>query len=152
MSIKAVTGKLPVNLLIVAEGDEERMDVGLRQFMKTHAELFKGADAMWGDGGQSYLGRGSISPGDSEGCVYVEITTSGTKWGRGPTVSDIHGGNKRSVDSPAWRHIEAISSIVSTDGNKALIDGFYDRLKPLSPAILESTEQAGHVIDRQTSA
>src|SRR6266540_4233291 len=29
MSIKAVTGRLPVNLLIVAEGDEERMDVGL---------------------------------------------------------------------------------------------------------------------------
>ena len=152
MSIKAVTGKLPVNLVIIAEGDEERMSIGARQFMKTHAELFKGVEALWQDGGQSYSGRGGISGGGSEGCVYVEITTSGTKWGRGPTTSDIHGGNKRSVDSPAWRHIKAISSLVSMDGNKAMIDGFYDNLKPLPPAILESTEMAGKFIDLKVAA
>src|SRR6185437_4406564 len=39
MSIKAVTGKLPVNLIVVAEGDEERMDIGLRQFVKDHPDL-----------------------------------------------------------------------------------------------------------------
>ena len=49
MSIKAVTGKLPVNLIFVAEGDEERMDIGLRKFVKDHADLFKGADAMMGE-------------------------------------------------------------------------------------------------------
>jgi acetylornithine deacetylase/succinyl-diaminopimelate desuccinylase-like protein len=152
MSIKAVAGKLPVNLLVLAEGDEERMSIGARQFMKTHGDLYKDADAMWQDGGQSYSGRSGISGGGSEGCVYVEITTTGTAWGRGPTVSDIHGGNKRSVDSPAWRHIKAISSIVSADGNKALIDGFYDDLKPLSPAILKSTEEAGQFIDLETAA
>jgi acetylornithine deacetylase/succinyl-diaminopimelate desuccinylase-like protein len=152
MSIKAVTGRLPVNLIIVAEGDEERMSIGVRQFVRTHPELFKGAEAMWRRGGQSYTGRGSVDGGGSEGCVYVEITTSGTKWGRGPTVSDIHGGNKRSVDSPAWRHIKAISSLVSLDGNKALIDGFYDDLKPLTPAILKSTEVAGQYIDLKLAA
>ena len=143
MSIKAVTGKLPVNLMFVAEGDEERMDVGVRQFMKDHKDLFKGADAMWGDGGQSPSGRGGISEGNSEGCVYVEITTSGTKWGRGPTVSDIHGGNKRSVDSPAWRHIKAIASLVSEDGNTAKIDGFYDdAVKPDAARLAAYKEQA----------
>ncbi len=40
-AIKAVTGKLPVNLIFVAEGDEERMSIGFRQFVKTHPELFK---------------------------------------------------------------------------------------------------------------
>jgi acetylornithine deacetylase/succinyl-diaminopimelate desuccinylase-like protein len=152
MSIKAVAGKLPVNLVVIAEGDEERMSIGARQFMKTHADLFKGVEALWQDGNQSYTGRGGISGGGSEGCVYVEITTSGTKWGRGPTVSDIHGGNKRSVDSPAWRHVKAISSLVSLDGNKAVIDGFYDNLKPLTPAILESTEMAGKYIDLKQAA
>jgi len=143
MSIKAVTGKLPVNLIFVAEGDEERMDVGLRKFMMDHADLFKGADAMWGDGGQSPSGRGSISEGNSEGCVYVEITTSGTRWGRGPTVSDIHGGNKRSVDSPAWRHIKAIASLVSEDGNTAKIDGFYDdAVKPTVEQLTRYKEAA----------
>jgi acetylornithine deacetylase/succinyl-diaminopimelate desuccinylase-like protein len=152
MSIKAVTGKLPVNLLIVAEGDEERMDVGLRQFMKTHSDLFKGADAMWGDGGQSYSGRGSISPGDSEGCVYVEITTSGAKWGRGPTVSDIHGGNKRSVDSPAWRHIKAIASLVSEDGNTAKVAGFYDDAVAPSAKQLKGWAEAAKTFDVEEAA
>ncbi len=116
-SIKAVTGKLPVNLIFVAEGDEERMDVGLNKFMADHGDLFKGADAMWG-------------PGGSEGCVFVELTTSGAKWGRGPVYSDIHGANKRSVDSPAWRHIQMLSKLVSPDGNHVLIPGFYDNIVP----------------------
>src|SRR5215510_628679 len=81
MSIKAVTGKLPVNLIFVAEGDEERMDIGLRKFMKDHPDLFKGADAMLRFAGQSVGGGANIS-GGSEGCVYVELTTSGKSWGR----------------------------------------------------------------------
>ena len=35
-AIKAVHGKLPVNLIVVAEGDEERMDIGLRKWVKDH--------------------------------------------------------------------------------------------------------------------
>jgi acetylornithine deacetylase/succinyl-diaminopimelate desuccinylase-like protein len=119
------------------------MDVGLRTFMKQHADLFKDAEALWGDGSQSYSGRSSVSEGNSEGCVYVEITTSGARWGRGPTVSDIHGGNKRSVDSPAWRHIKAIASLVSDDGNTAKIDGFYsDAVQPTPQQLKNYAEQA----------
>jgi acetylornithine deacetylase/succinyl-diaminopimelate desuccinylase-like protein len=117
MSIKAVTGKLPVNLIFVVESDEERMDVGLNKWVQDHADLLKGADGVWGGGA-------------SEGCVFVELTTSGAKWGRGPVYSDIHGSNKRSVDSPAWRHIQMLSKLVSADGNKVLIPGFYDNIVP----------------------
>jgi len=130
-AIKAVHGKLPINLIFVAEGDEERMDIGLRKFVKDHPELLAGADAMLLFGSQSNSGSGGYG-GGSEGCVYVELTTSGTSWGRGPTVSDIHGSNKRSVDSPAWRHIKMLASLVSEDGNTPLIDGFFDGIMPLS--------------------
>jgi len=129
-AIKAVHGKLPVNLIFVAEGDEERMDIGLRKFVKDHPELLAGADAMLLFGGQSPSGGGSFG-GGSEGCVYVELTTSGTSWGRGPTVSDIHGSYKRSVDSPAWRHIKMLASLVSDDGNTPLIEGFYEGMLPI---------------------
>jgi acetylornithine deacetylase/succinyl-diaminopimelate desuccinylase-like protein len=128
MSIKAVTGKLPVNLIIVAEGDEERMDMGYRTFIKAHPELFKGADAMFVFGGQMGI------MGGSEGCLFIELTTSGKSWGRGPTYSDIHGANKRSVDSPAWRHIKMLSTLVADNGNKVLIPGFYANIEPLSAA------------------
>src|SRR5713226_7155792 len=117
MSIKEVMGKLPVNLIFVAEGDEERMDIGLRKFMSEHSDLFKDGDAMLGGGG-------------SEGCVYVELTTSGKSWGHGPTVSDIHGVYKRTTDSPAWRHIQMLASLTSRDGNTPLIKGFFDNMVP----------------------
>ncbi len=139
MSIKAVTGKLPVNVIMVAEGDEERMDMGYRTFIKAHPELFKGADAMFVFGGQ-----GGIM-GGSEGCLYVELTTSGTASGRGPTYSDIHGANKRSVDSPAWRHIKMLSTLVADNGNKVLIPGFYDNIEGLTAEekakLVESAKQ-----------
>jgi acetylornithine deacetylase/succinyl-diaminopimelate desuccinylase-like protein len=123
MSIRAVRGKLPVNVVFVAEGDEERMDIGLRNFVKQHPEKFAGVDVLMGEGGGA---------GSSEGCVYIQLTTSGKSWGRGPVESDIHGSNKRSVDSPAWRHIKMLASLVSDDGNTPLIKGWLDEYVPPS--------------------
>jgi acetylornithine deacetylase/succinyl-diaminopimelate desuccinylase-like protein len=146
MSIKAVAGKLPVNLIIVAEGDEERMSMGYRKFVKDHPDLFAGADAMYRFGTQ-----GSIS-GGSEGCVFVELTTSGAKWGRGPNYSDIHGGNKRSVDAPAWRHIKMLSTLVDETGNKVMIDGFYDDIAPLTAEEKVKLKSAASKINLETAA
>jgi acetylornithine deacetylase/succinyl-diaminopimelate desuccinylase-like protein len=124
MAIRAVRGKLPVNVIFVAEGDEERMDIGLRNFVRDHQDLFKGADTMLG-------------PGGSEGCVYIQLTTSGKSWGRGPVESDIHGSNKRSVDSPAWRHIKMLASLVSDDGNTPLIKGWKENWVPPTQETLD---------------
>jgi acetylornithine deacetylase/succinyl-diaminopimelate desuccinylase-like protein len=151
MAIKAITGRLPVNLIFVAEGDEERMSIGYRQFVRQHPELFKGVDAMYRFGNQGFSGGGELS-GGSEGCVYVELTTSGARWGRGPTVSDIHGGNKRSVDSPAWRHIQMLKTLVSEDGNHVLIDGFYDNIEPLTKDQLELLERAAKGVDMKVAS
>jgi acetylornithine deacetylase/succinyl-diaminopimelate desuccinylase-like protein len=142
MSMKAVTGKLPVNLIFVAEGDEERMSMGYRKFVREHKELFEGADSMWA------LGAG----GGSEGCVFVELITSGEKWGRGPNYSDIHGGNKRSVDSPAWRHIKMLSTLVDDTGNKVLIDGFYDDIAPLTKEEEKVLRTAAEKVNLETAA
>ena len=119
MSIKAVTGSLPVNLIFLAEGDEERMSIGYRKFIRDNPELFSEADGMWGGG-------------SSEGSVFVELITSGAAWGRGPTYSNIHGGRKRQVDAPAWRHIKMLATLVDDTGNEVLIDGFYDDVVPLT--------------------
>jgi acetylornithine deacetylase/succinyl-diaminopimelate desuccinylase-like protein len=130
MSMKAVMGKLPVNLIFVAEGDEERMDIGLRKFIHDHSDLFAEADALY-------------SGGPSEGCVYVELTTSGKSWGRGPVQSDIHGVFKRTTDSPAWRHIHMLASLTSEDGNTPLIKGFFENMEPpTKEEIAQMKEQA----------
>ena len=79
MAIKAVTGKLPVNIVFVAEGDEERMDVGVRKFVKDHPDFFKNVDALIGEAGQQSPSGGGSVGGGSEGCVYFELTTSGSR-------------------------------------------------------------------------
>ena len=129
-SMRAAMGKFPVNLIFVAEFDEERMDIGLRKFFQDHSDLLVEADALY---------RG----GDSEGAVAFELTTSGKAWGRGPVLSDIHGARKRTVDSPAWRHIEMLASLVEDNGNTALIDGFFEnKEEPTPEQIAEMKEDA----------
>ncbi len=84
--------------------------------------------------------------------MYVELTTSGAKWGRGPTVSDIHGGNKRSVDSPAWRHMQMLKTLVSDDGNRVLIPGFYENIEPLTPTETAKLQAGAKNIDLKVAA
>ena len=146
MSIKAVTGKLPVNLIFIAEGDEERMSIGYRKFVRDHPELVAHADAMYRFGRQ-----GGIS-GGSEGSVFVELITSGAAWGKGPNYSNIHGGNKRSVDAPAWRHIKMLSTLVDETGNKVMFDGFYENIEPLKEAELAKLKAAAERIDMEVAA
>src|SRR5207248_1933682 len=88
----------------------------------------------------------------SKGCVYIELTTSGKAWGRGPVPSDIHGSNKRAVDSPAWRHIRMLGSLVSPDGNTPLIKGFTDGLEPLSPEETAALKKAAEKTDMKVAA
>jgi acetylornithine deacetylase/succinyl-diaminopimelate desuccinylase-like protein len=150
-AIKAVHGKLPVNLIVVAEGDEERMSIGLRKFVREHPELFKDAEAMYRFGGQGFSGGGELS-GGSEGCVYIELTTSGEKWGRGPLKSDIHGANKRAVDSPAWRHIKMLNALITEDGNRTNVPGFYDNVEPLSEPEMEKLRAQAARVDMKVAA
>ena len=134
MAYKQVMGKLPVNLIFVAEGDEERMDIGLRKFIQDHSDLLKEADAL-------YAG------GPSEGCVYVELTTSGKAWGRGPTDSDVHGVMKRTTDSPAWRHIHMLASLTSPDGNTPLIKGFFENMEKPTPEQMDELKKRAATMD-----
>ena len=151
MAIRGANGKLPVNLIFVAEGDEERMSMGLNKFVTTHPELLKPANAMLMFGGQNGARAASVT-GASEGLMYIELTTSGQAWGRGPTVSDIHGIFKRSVDSPAWRHIKMLSTLVKDDGNTPAIDGFFDHIKPISPEADERMKKAAAKTDLKKMA
>jgi acetylornithine deacetylase/succinyl-diaminopimelate desuccinylase-like protein len=152
MSIKAVTGSMPVNLVFVAEGDEERMDIGLRKFVVDHPDLFKGVDALIGEGGEQAPSGGAGVGGGSEGCVYIELTTSGKSWGRGPVQSDIHGANKRQVDSPAWRHIKMLASLISEDGNTPLVKGFTQGIEPLTAEETAQLKKAAEKTVLKTAA
>jgi acetylornithine deacetylase/succinyl-diaminopimelate desuccinylase-like protein len=133
MSIKAVAGELPVNLLFVAEGDEERMSIGLHEFIHANVDRLRKADAMLGWGWQTIDGSTRLQCG-SEGCIYFELTTSGAAWGRGPGETAIHGIYKRIVDSVAWRHVQMLNTLTADNGNTILVEGWHDNIQPPTTA------------------
>jgi acetylornithine deacetylase/succinyl-diaminopimelate desuccinylase-like protein len=133
-AIQEVTGTLPVNLLLVAEGEEELGSPNLPRFVEHYSDRLARADAALHPYAlQEPDGRVLIWPG-TKGLLYVEIEASGERWGRGPRAYDIHASQKAIVDNPAWRLIAALSTVVAADGNSVTVDGFYDNVRPPTEA------------------
>src|SRR5256886_5913323 len=74
------------------------------------------------------------------------MTASGERWGRGPR-QDIHSSNKARVDSPAWHLVQALATLVSSDGNEPAIDGYLDKARPISPAEKAMVADAARRLD-----
>jgi len=126
--IRDVAKELPVNLIFVAEGEEELGSRHLPEFIEKYQNELKKADVLYFPvASENRKGKPIIHLG-VKGIVYFELELSGEKWGKGPTKFGIHGSNKAWVDSPVWRFIHALSTMTSEDGNKVLIDGFYDKV------------------------
>jgi len=66
--------------------------------------------------------------------------------------SDIHGSNKRGVDSPAWRHIKMLSTLISDDGNTPKIAGFTQGMEPMSKEETEAMKKAAEKTDLKVAA
>jgi acetylornithine deacetylase/succinyl-diaminopimelate desuccinylase-like protein len=129
-SIREANGELPVNLLLVAEGEEEQASRHLPLFLSEHKKELNEAEAMFfPSANQSLDGNITITPG-TKGIRYWELECSGASWGRGPKEFDIHGSMKVIVDSPVWRMIHALETMTTEDGNRCLIDGWYDNVEP----------------------
>jgi acetylornithine deacetylase/succinyl-diaminopimelate desuccinylase-like protein len=128
-SIIAVEGTLPVNLMVLAEGEEELGSPHYGQLVDRFEQRLKTADGVFFPfNSQSPAGDAGLSLG-VKGILYTEIESTGGDWG-GPTQAEIHGSYKAIVDSPTLRLIQALSSLVSTDGNTIRVPGYYDSVRP----------------------
>ncbi len=132
-SVQKTEGDLPFNLLLVAEGEEELGSPHLPDFVQAKkSELQKADAALFPFYLQNTKGKATLYLG-VKGIIYFELECSGKEWGRGPTEFGIHGSNKAWVDSPAWRLIDALSTLTEDNGNTVLVDHFYDDIVPPSP-------------------
>lgn len=132
-AIRAVGGKLPVNLVLVCEGEEEIGSPHFRQLVtnrKVLAALQKCDGVFMPCSLQDLSGNAAIELG-AKGIVELELVASGAKWGRGPK-RDIHSSLKAAVDSPVWRLIQALQTMVTPDGNRPAIDGWFENVRPLT--------------------
>ena len=124
-AIRGAGQKMPVNLVLVAEGEEEIGSPHIGQLVhrpEVEAALRKSVGVFMPSASQDLDGIVTVSLG-AKGVVELELIASGEKWGRGP-VKDIHSSLKAMVDSPAWRLVKALDTLVSDDGNTITIDNY----------------------------
>ena len=132
-AIRAAGKKLPINLVLVAEGEEEIGSPHIRQIVRrpeVHAALAKCVGVFMPNSMQDLQGLTTVSLG-AKGVIECELTANGLAWGRGP-ARDIHSSFKAMVDSPAWHLIHALNTLVSADGNTPTIEGFADKARRFS--------------------
>ena len=128
-SIIDVEGTLPVNIMIVADGEEELGSPNYHQVVDAYEDRLRTADgALFPFNSQRPDGAISVILG-VKGILYMEIAASGGEWG-GPANAEIHGSYKAIVDSPVWRLIKALDTMTSADGNTILVEGYYDGIEP----------------------
>ena len=132
---RAAGRKPPVNLVFVAEGEEEIGSPHFPQIVRrpeVQAALSKCVGVFMPSASQGLDGNVTITLG-AKGVIELELTSSGERWGRGPRL-DIHSSNKARVDSPAWHLVQALQTLVSPDGNTPAIEGYLEHVRPISAA------------------
>ncbi len=133
-AIRGAGRKIPVNLVFVAEGEEEIGSPHFPQIVhrpEVLAALRKCSGVYMPSAEQDRDGKVTMTLG-AKGVIELELVSSGEKWGRGPR-KDVHSSLKAMIDSPAWHLVEALVTLVSPDGNTPAIEGFADKARPLSP-------------------
>jgi acetylornithine deacetylase/succinyl-diaminopimelate desuccinylase-like protein len=133
-AIRASGRQLPVNLVVVAEGEEEIGSPHIGQIVhrpEVQAALADTVGVYMPSASQDRNGIVTVSLG-AKGLIEVQLTASGERWGRGPG-KDVHSSLKAMIDSPAWRLVKALDTLVSEDGNTITIDD-YPLPRPVSEA------------------
>jgi acetylornithine deacetylase/succinyl-diaminopimelate desuccinylase-like protein len=133
-ALRGAGQKLPVNLVLIAESEEEIGSPNFRDAVlkpEVKAALQKCIGVFMPSSGQDADGGAVVSLG-AKGVVEMELVASGEKWGRGPR-KDVHSSNRARLDSPAFHLVQALATLVNADGDPA-IDGLADKARPVSAA------------------
>ena len=124
-AVRAAGRQLPVNVVLVAEGEEEIGSPHIGQIVlrpDVKAALSETIGVFMPMANQGRDGTVSVSLG-AKGVIEVQLTASGERWGRGP-ARDVHSSLKAMIDSPSWRLVKALDTLVSEDGNTITIDDY----------------------------
>ena len=147
-AIRGAGQKVPVNLVFVAEGEEEIGSPHFPQVVRNRdveTALKRCAGIFMPNAGQGLDGEVTMTLG-AKGVVELELVSSGERWGRGPR-KDVHSSNKARLDSPAWHLVEALATLVSADGNEPAIDGFAANARPVSATEKKMIAEAARRLD-----
>ena len=132
-AMRAAGRRPPVNLVLLAEGEEE---IGSPNFVNVFRDAEVLAAMRRAEGviipaaSQGANGAVTINLG-AKGIIECELVASGERWGRGP-ARDVHSSLKAQVDSPVWHLVHALTTLVRDEGNTPAIDGWFDNVRSLT--------------------
>lgn len=126
------TGDVPCNVKFVIEGEEEIGSEHMGAYLSRYQKKFSCDGVIWEFGYVDASDRPIISLG-MKGMLFAELRASGP-------ARDAHSSLAVLIENPAWRLIEAISSMRSADGT-ILIRDWYKEVAPLSDTDLRLLEK-----------
>src|SRR6185295_14655551 len=136
----ATVGKLPLNVKLIVEGEEEIGSVNLAELLRDHAAMLASDYVCVSDTAMYGRGIPSLCVG-LRGLAYFEIVVHGPS-------SDVHSGTfGGGIANPANALARILGGLHDDDGRVA-IDGFYDRVRELRPD--EREEMARLALDEET--
>ncbi|HEX5707358.1 MAG TPA: M20/M25/M40 family metallo-hydrolase [Pyrinomonadaceae bacterium] len=116
-------GKLPVCLRFVVEGEDGIASPSLYKFVEQHGGLLAADGCVWDDGAKDTKERLVINLG-FKGISFLELRAYGAR-------TDLHSKWGGIVPNPAWRLVQALSTVVSPKG-VITIDNFTSHVAPVS--------------------
>jgi acetylornithine deacetylase/succinyl-diaminopimelate desuccinylase-like protein len=118
---------LPVNLILVIEGEEEvgsptvcKYFAGNKHRLRADAAF----DPFWAEYGTD-VDRPTLTLG-TKGVLAVDLIIRGGEWG-GPVTRTVHSSVAGWLASPVWRLVKALTTIVNED-DEIIVDGFADEV------------------------
>jgi acetylornithine deacetylase/succinyl-diaminopimelate desuccinylase-like protein len=129
----ATRKRLPLNIILIAEGEEEVGSANLEEFISKNQDLLKADVAVISDSSMFAPGQPSILS-SLRGLAYFQIDVQGPK-------CDLHSGSYGgAVVNPATALARIIATFHDSDGHIA-IEGFYDKVRDWEPEIREQMKQ-----------
>lgn len=120
-------GTLPLNVKFLIEGEEEIGSTRLDPFIESHRDMLSADFVVISDSTMLSLQQPAISV-SFRGMLYTELEVTGPAF-------DLHSGQHGGVvHNPIQALCEIVTALHNPDGSVA-IDGFYDRVRPIPPAL-----------------
>ena len=117
-SLLSATGRLPVNLILLAEGEEEIGSPNLVPFVEEHAHRLRCDTVVISDSAMFAPGLPSVLF-SLRGLAYFEVRVGGP-------VGDLHSGSYGGAVANPATTLAALLATLHDDDGRISIDGFYD--------------------------
>ncbi len=123
-SLLAAEGKLPLNIRVILEGEEEVGGEGIASFVASHPPELKADFVLVSDTEMFASGLPTLCVG-LRGMIYTEIEVRGAK-------TDLHSGMYGGVAPNPFVALAQIIARLKDESGRILVPGIYDKVEPPS--------------------